>query len=450
MLNTNAPTYTMEQLRTFDGRVRRIIHRTGLVMHNHRLPVLFKGWVLTATPDGIVVLIGVLNDDRIMAETNVPLARYLASNVIDDISTTAGDGQYPVVRCNHSGAGYAVVLQAPEMPCLPEAVGFPGYQPGRLLWGVTYGDQVVATDWVQHVMLAGKTGSGKSTALRSVVAQAIWAGHQVALCDVGQQTFPMFEQHPALLAPLETTPEGAVRLARAVEAEIERRKVLFSAVEGYPEMLAEYNQAAQAQDREILKRLVVVFDEYTDTLLALGGGDAAFSNLMTRLVIGARKWGITFVFAGHHWQKSAAGWVREQCAVRLCLQVEDRNTAMIVVESAEPARFKHKGRALMKGAGHLQLYRVDKSALIELGRQPAGGLRLTPQELQLARAIGAHKFNLENVMRAADIAERAARRLIRDWDQRGLCAKAAEPGGARYLTAEVLRLATETVVQTPA
>ena len=78
-----------------------------------------------------------------------------------------------------------------------------------------------------------------------------------------------------------------MRLAPAVEAEIERRKALFGAVEGYPETRDEYNQAAQAQDREILKRLVVVFDEYTDTLPALRGADGAFSNLMTRLVIGA-------------------------------------------------------------------------------------------------------------------------------------------------------------------
>src|SRR5512136_693410 len=95
-MDTNAPVYTMDQLRAFDSRVRRIIHRVVLVMGNHKLPVFFRGWVLTATPDGFVVLIGVLDDDRIMAQTNTPLARYLDAKVIHDITTVAGDGQYPV------------------------------------------------------------------------------------------------------------------------------------------------------------------------------------------------------------------------------------------------------------------------------------------------------------------------------------------------------------------
>lgn len=141
------------------------------------------------------------------------------------------------------------------------------------------------------MMMAGMTGSGKSTMLRGLVAQGILEGFQLALCDVGARTFPMLEHHPALITRLVTDAAEAVDFAKAILAEMERRDGLYRAVAGYPDNLDEYNALSAAQGKQPLMRLPVVFDEYTDLVIATGGVKHEFSQLATRIVLGARKWG---------------------------------------------------------------------------------------------------------------------------------------------------------------
>jgi hypothetical protein len=431
----------IQQLRAFDGRVRRIMRRTPLVMRNHRLSPLFKEWRLTAAPDGLVILFGVLDDDRIIERTQTPLEKYLDQSVLHDLSTNAGDGQYPVVRCNHTGAGYAFVLKAARAPKLPATVDYPGHQRDKLAWGVTFDDKPVATGWGAHMMIAGMTGSGKSTMLRGIVAQGLLESFQIALCDVGARTFPMLEDHPALITPLAIAPNTVARFVDAILDEIERRDGLYRAVSGYPDELNEYNALATTQSKEPLKRLLVVFDEYTDLVIATGGVKKEFSQLATRLALGARKWGITLVFAGHQFQRESSGLIRDQCSVRVCFKVEDHTTASIVVGSPLPTQFVTPGRGVMRGQGKFQAYRFDKELLIDLARRKAAVL-LTDAEIRLVQQIGRDQlFNWENVSRATGLKERAARRLVEEWDARGLAAISQRPGGGRYLADAALKAA---------
>lgn len=151
--------------------------------------------------------------------------------------------------------------------------------------------------------------------------------------------------------------------------------------------------------------------------------------------------GITLVFAGHQFQRDSCGLIRDQCGVRVCFKVEDHRTASIVVGTADPTRFTRPGRALMRGAGRFQAYMFDKQVLIDLAQRKAG-LTLNEAERQLACQIGADQpFGWEQVSLATGLGQKAARRLVEDWDRRGLAAKCARPGGGRYLTDEVLKLA---------
>ena len=441
MVNTPDNRPTLDELKAFDSRVRRIITRVPAIMQNHKLEPLFKGWKLTGTVDGLVVLFGVLDDDRIMAQTQTPLGRYLSTSVLHDIATVACDGKYQVVRCNHTGAGYAVLLKAARVPRLPRQITFPGFQSGQLAWGITFDAQPVVTGWDKHMIIAGMTGSGKSSMLRGLVAQALLEGFQIALCDTGGNTFPMLENHPALILPLVTEPADAVGFAQGVLDEMQRRRDLYQLVAGYPDSMDEYNALAVAQGREPLKRLVVVFDEFTDVVSATGGIRKDFSQMATRIALGARKWGMTLVFAGHQFQREVSGMVREQCGVRVCFKVEHHDTASVVVNSGQPVDFTTTGRALMRGTGRFQAYMFPKNLLIDLA-QDRSGVSLTAEEKRIVQTIGRNKtFSWEAVAKAAGMGQGAARRLVEAWERRGLASKTSLPGGPRQLTDETLRLA---------
>jgi len=99
-----------------------------------------------------------------------------------------------------------VLLSRP--PRLPKNVEFPGIERGRLRLGVGASGGEIGALWskVGHLLVAGKTGAGKSVLLRLVVHQALGDGAQLLLGDLDGATFPMLSGHPALLSPIASTP----------------------------------------------------------------------------------------------------------------------------------------------------------------------------------------------------------------------------------------------------
>ena len=92
-----------------------------------------------------------------------------------------------------------------------------------------------------HLMVAGQTGSGKSSAVQSW-AYYLWATKQVdlGLIDLGRVTFSRFRD-AGLMWPIGTTPGLALALLRQFRAEMFRRLELMESHKGV-ETIFEYNQ----------------------------------------------------------------------------------------------------------------------------------------------------------------------------------------------------------------
>lgn len=438
----------MSDLNHYDIPARDVIAKLPTVLAAHGLDAsAIRQWLLT-DDRGLVVLFAVVDVDRLIQQAKdgqrrVSLEQYISGALLHDLSTLLG--AKPVAISNSNGLRYGVVLS--ELPRMPEAAEFPGLERGQVLLGLTYGTERVALNWetLGHVMTAGMTGSGKSTFLRLLAHQALSEGFQLALVDVRSTTFPMLANHPALIAPVGTTLESAADVVKAVQAEMDRRERLFAAIGDYPDNLSEYNRLAPDKGQPHLPRLVVILDEYNDLLLALGGPKGELGRGVTSIALGGRKWGVNLIIAGHEFQRESVGMLRGQLGTRLCFRVEDRATAAIIVgpERANDAlAIRTPGRAIMRGVGTVQTFRVDKRLLIASRRQPVElGPRLTEEEQRLGRAVrdNAGPISIE-LLTTLGLGRRAAERLVLDWDERGWTAKDPTRKNGRYLTAAFLAL----------
>lgn len=388
---------------------------------------------------GITMLISELD------VTKTPrLESYTDPELIHQISTSLQGRK--VYISNSTGLRYVVPLSKPRG--LPAKIDYPvDAERGKLALGLRFTGERVAVAWgdLGHMLIAGMTGAGKSMLLRLIVHQAIRDGMELLLADIDQSTFPMLAGNPALLEPLASDSAAAYNLIRTALAECDRRASLFKAMPGYPESIDEYNRLAVKQGKEPLPRLLLVLDEFSATLSALGGGKSDAGQILAAIGFRGRKFGVTIVFAAHEFTKDQVGLLRDQTRTVIMLRVQSKDmAARLGCNSAELISAQRPGLAVSNRWGPLQTYFLDKETLI--------GERLTLDEMErlddvnaalLERAAveNAGRLTLINLMQWGGLGQRQARELQERLALQGWIRKDPQQNNAYCLapkTAEIL------------
>ncbi|MGC8947483.1 MAG: FtsK/SpoIIIE domain-containing protein [Anaerolineae bacterium] len=427
---SDVPRYRILEAEEVARRITEVVVRRGL-------PPLFAEWILTAH-HGQVWLFGVLDMARIGR-----LEQYTSPELIHHLSTAIGGR--PVILSNTSGARYAVLLSRP--PRLPRRADFPGIQRGVALLGVAAGGQVVSVPWADlgHLLVAGMTGSGKSTFLRLLAYQA---EGRLILGDLDGTTFPMLADHPSLLAPIARTPEEYVVAVRRALGEVEHRTRLYAQVPGFPENLDEYNRLAVRAGREAVPRLLVILDEFNHAVQATGGVRGQLSALSDQLAWQGRKFGVHLVFAAQDFSKEVVGRVRDQVAAAICFRVRSAQTARAVgCAGAESIPANHPGRAITDRWGPMQAFYLPGKALSDTS--PAVVLERERTILRWALEENEGYLGLVDLQKQFGLGQREARRLAEEWERRGWLEKDARAGNRRRITATLSALVADDKATSP-
>jgi DNA segregation ATPase FtsK/SpoIIIE-like protein len=299
----------------------------------------------------------------------------------------------------------------------------------------------VAVEWetTPHIAVLGATGSGKSIFLQSLVIQAMRDEMKLLLCDMDQTSFGRFENHSALIMPIATTPQAALELVEKAVAECDRRAALFQAMPEHPQKTSEYNAIARRHGQESLPRILVILDEASATLAALGGAKGALGQVLATLGWRGRKFDIHFVFAAQEFTKEIIGPVREQVALTVCFRVRSAQMAeRMGCRGAERISEKRPGLAITDRFGPLQTYFVEPA-----GFQPQALLpTVSDEEAQwFSRAIAETQGRLSiPILAGWGVRERAARELLAAWEQRGWVLRDPQRDNARYLTSKLIEI----------
>jgi hypothetical protein len=250
----------------------------------------------------------------------------------------------------------------------------------------------------------------------------------------------MLENHPALAAPLATTPQAAFELIEQAIEECDNRAVLFKQLAERPEKLSEYNALTVKAGLESLPRMLVVLDEASTVLTALGGAKGAMGQALATLGWRGRKFGVHFVFAAQEFTKDITGPVRDQVGLTLCFRV--RNGLMaerMGCKGAERIPEGRPGLAISDRHGPLQTYFVDKSALSQ--RQNLLPTLSAEEQPWLVRSLREAEGRLSIPLLVSwGSRERVARQLLDAWELRGWVLRDPQRDNARYITPKLVQI----------
>jgi len=186
--------------------------------------------------------------------------------------------------------------------------------------------------------------------------------------------------------------------------------------------------------------MLVVLDEASSVLTALGGAKGAMGQALATLGWRGRKFGIHFVFAAQEFTKDVLGPVRDQVGLTICFRVRNAQMAeRMGCKRAERIPENRPGLAISNRHGPIQTYFVEASALGQ-------GQKLFPSlndfELTLfTRAQHETDGRLSiPILVGWGQRERAARQMLADWELRGWVLRNPQRDNARYITAKLAEI----------
>ncbi len=363
-----------------------------------------------------------------------------------------------VVKLNTVGLTYVVILKAPPKPKpFATRVALPAEPPATLFYpwpfGVTREGDMVFGDLLKtgHILIGGKPGSGKSTAINAglvtLLRQHTPATLALTLVDPKAVELWPYAGIPHLLKPVATSPEEAAAIAGFLVNEVDRRESLFKAVGA--KKLTAYNTRVD----DPLPLLLAVFDEVTDLVLTWGGPKSPpFADLI-RVSSKGRAFGVVLLLATQNPKADILDTaLRENSGTRIAFKVDQaaQSRSIIGQAGAEALPAGRPGRCVVdlgEGLQVLQGFTIDDNEVADLVK----GLKLVrvsplkPAEVALVEYA---RDDLGGAFKLQDLYDRfkgvwSYRRLKaigQAWESRGWLTKPADAVSPRRLTEELLQL----------
>ncbi|HEY4720615.1 MAG TPA: FtsK/SpoIIIE domain-containing protein [Anaerolineae bacterium] len=293
------------------------------------------------------------------------LEAYKDRRFLDQISSSLNG--LPVTYSNSTGFRLVAVV-AGERDQMPAQIDCPEHRPGWVRLGVDEANRELVLTWERfgHDLIVGMTGSGKSSLLRVIVAAALQDDLSLLLCDLHDNTFPMLAGYRSLLAPIAHSVPEYIEAMQLIRELIEQRRAQYQRLHArgvYPDSLDEYNAAVEPHAQ--MKRVLVIFDEYSSACDQAGGRNSELAHLAFQNAVEARKFGITLIFSGQSISLEQIGPMRDQLVTRVCFRVARKDISRIAIYRSGAESLRNAGRALTD-RGWLQAYYYDKQRLIDL------------------------------------------------------------------------------------
>ncbi len=286
----------------------------------------------------------------------------------DDIALALG---VPSVRmlCPIPGTmtfGIEVPNDTPQQVTFDQVYASDAFQnskdPLRLVLGQDMAgqDRIIELSRAPHLLMAGQTCSGKTTALHCMI-QSLCKGTapedvQLVLIDPKNCEFGIYANSPRLYLPVVTDAKQGADTFAALEQEMLRRLELLARAGARD--IAAYNRSSDTQ----LPRIVVFVDELAPLMTCSA---ASLESAIARLGRGARAAGIHLVLATAEAKSTIlTGVIRANIPARIAFCVKSRVESRYILDGPGAEKLLCKGDLLYQALGARYAERVQGAIVL--------------------------------------------------------------------------------------
>jgi S-DNA-T family DNA segregation ATPase FtsK/SpoIIIE len=214
-----------------------------------------------------------------------------------------------------------------------------------------------------HLLIAGRSGAGKSICLDTIMTCLLLkntpAQLKLILADPVGLDFVYFADAPHSLNPVITAAGTFLSMLQWVDEEMERRAYQFS--ERNVRNIRDFN--AKAPDQRALPLILIVINELPD--LVMPAASIVLQRAFRKLQVWHRV-GIHAIFVTRRPQARAMADLVQACPVaRIAFRVADRDDSIAVLDADGAQELLGRGDMLLKSPGEAVLLRIQGSCVRE-------------------------------------------------------------------------------------
>ena len=192
---------------------------------------------------------------------------------VDDISVRLGgvSARFEQIVAGETYSGLEIPNAKNTVVSFKEVMEHLRTEPKHCLaigFGKNISGDIIQADFNEfpHLLVAGTTGSGKSVFVHSILMTLIMRNSpddlKLVLIDPKQVEMNMYVDLPHLLTPIINEPQKAKAVLDKLCDEMDYRYSLFKNARVLN--MSDYNKWAEANDKEKLPYIIILFDEYAD------------------------------------------------------------------------------------------------------------------------------------------------------------------------------------------
>lgn len=219
---------------------------------------------------------------------------------------------------------------------------------------------------MQHVLIGGTTGSGKSVAISTMIASLIqgYTPDQVKLILVDPKKVELdaFKNLPHLLRPIVTDPKDADAMLKDMVKEMETRYQEFSDVgvkniAAYNQTIDRYNKQNPDKPEKMMPYIVIIIDELADLMMTAGKTVEASIQRLTQL---SRAAGIHLIVATQRPSVDiVTGPIKANIASRISFATASGTDSRTILDQTGAENLMGKGDMLFKPVGAANPKRIQ-------------------------------------------------------------------------------------------